>query len=96
MVNRCDYCGRTHGWTTMTEGDTGLTICDQCISLCVLSLEKMSIEQRIVGLRNVMQDAIDFERAKNLIGSMELEIAELKNGISKEAEHGEGVVADEF
>ena len=94
-MDRCDYCGRTHGWTTMIHGDT-LTICDQCVQLCVLTLEKMSIDQRIIGLRNVMQDAIDFERAKNLIGSMELEIAELKNGISKEAEHGEGVVADEF
>ena len=100
MGERCGYCGREHGWKTLVRGNTGKFICDDCISLCVLVLEKMSIEQRMDGLRNVMRDAIEFERAKSMIDALTLENArlgqivdaldhvKLRRGGAIRAEHG--------
>jgi len=74
--DHCDYCGRIAGWSTLIHGDH-VNICDDCVQLCVLTLEKVSIGQRIDGLRAKMQDAIDYERAKNTIAALEKRIEAL-------------------
>ena len=77
MIGRCDFCGRSHGWKTLVGGNTGLLICDDCINLCILSLERRSIEERMEGLRNVMRDAIVFEEQKGVIDALTQEVSNL-------------------
>ena len=77
MGERCNFCGRSHGWKTLVGGNTGLLICDDCVQLAVLVLERRSIEERMEGLRNVMRDAIVFEEQKGVIDALTQEVSNL-------------------
>ena len=77
MADTCNFCGRSHGWKTLVGSNTGLLICDDCVQLAVLVLERQSIEQRMEGLRNVMKDAIAFEEQKGIIDALTSEVSRL-------------------